>query len=202
MVYTGPFDEDYFEGWLITPTGRPQGYTDYSSVQSWMDEVANDIETELGSLTGLDILEGGCAYGYLVDLLTQKGGNVTGLDISNFAITKAQTLFPSLTFVEGDVLSLPFSNNSFDIVIGIGVLECLGDNAGMETALQEAKRVLKPQRQLYGLSSTIGPPEHYLQRTPAEMQTLVDSIGWGNRTVTITNVRGIGLGYDVRLVVK
>ncbi len=88
------------------------------------------------------------------------------------------------------------------MVVGVGVLECLADNAAMEAALREAKRVLKPRGALYGLASTIGPPEHYLQFTPAEMQTLIDIIGWGARTATITNVRGQHLGYDVRLVVE
>ncbi|MEE9569324.1 MAG: class I SAM-dependent methyltransferase [Candidatus Binatia bacterium] len=199
MPFSGPFDQDYFESGVATGPG----YTYYPRVASWMDEVAADIEAEIGPLAGLDVLEVGCAYGILADLLSALGANVTGLDISTWAISQAQSRYPSLTFVEGDVLSLPFPRNSFDVVIGIGVLECLADNAAMEVALREAKRVLKPQGALYGLASTIGPPEWYLQRTPAEMLILVESIGWGgNRTVTVTNVRGQSLGYDVRLVVE
>ncbi len=198
MVFTGPFDQSYFESSDI----NGPGYTYYPKVASWMDEVAADIETEIGPLNGLDVLEAGCAYGILSDLLAALGANVTGLDISSWAIGEAISRFPVPTFVEGDVLSLPFPNNSFDVVVGIGVLECMIDNATMAAALQEAKRVLKPQGKLYGLASTIGPPDHYLQLTPEEMQALVDSIGWGARMVTVTNVRGAGLGYDVRLVIK
>ncbi len=148
------------------------------------------------------MLEAGCAYGILADLLAALGANVTGLDISAWAIGEANARYPALTFVEGDVLSAPFPRNSFDVVVGVGVLECLADNAAVEAALREAKRVLKPRGALYGLASTVGPPEHYLQRTPEEMLTLVESIGWGSRTVTVTNVRGQHLGYDVRLVVR
>lgn len=200
MVFTGPFDQTYFESG--TADIADPGYTFYPNTVSWMPNVAADIEAEVGPLAGLNVLEVGCAYGILADLLADLGANVTGLDISTWAITQAQVRYPTMTFVEGDALALPFSNNSFDIVIGIGVLECLADNAAMEIALREAKRVLKPKGKLYGLASTIGPPQHYLQRTPAEMQTLVDNIGWGPRTVTTTDVRGLGLGYDVRLVVK
>lgn len=199
MVFTGPFDQAYFESGTADISNP--GYTYYPKVASWMPNVAADIEAEVGPISGLDVLEAGCAYGILTDLLAGLGANVTGFDISTWAISQAQAKYPSLTFVEGDVLAAPFSRNSFDIVVGVGVLECLQDNAEMEIALRESKRVLRPQGRLYGLASTIGPPEHYLQRTPAEMQTLVDSIGWGSRTVTTTNVRGIGLGYDVRLVV-
>lgn len=198
MPFTGPFDEIYFES---GHADDQPGYTYYPKVASWMPNVAADIEAEVGPLSGLDVLEVGCAYGILANLLAGLGANVTGLDISTWAIGEARTRYPSLTFVEGDVLALPFSNNSFDLVIGVGVLECLADDTAMEVALREAKRVLKPQGALYGLASTIGPPEYYLQRTPAEMQTLVESIGWGSRTVTVTNSRGQGVGYDVRLVV-
>ncbi len=200
MVFTGPFDQAYFESGTADPTDP--GYTSYPKVASWMPNVAADIGAEVGPLSGLTVLEIGCAYGILADLLASLGATVTGLDISTWAITQAQSRYPSLTFVIGDVLSLPFPNNSFDVVVGVGVLECMADNAAMEAALQEAKRVLKPQGSLYGLASTIGPPEHYLQLTPEEMQALVDSIGWGPRTVVVTNVRGQRLGYDVRLVVK
>ncbi len=198
MVYTGPWDRTYFESGVATGPG----YTSYPNVASWMPNVAADIEAEVGSLGGLDVLEAGCAYGILADLLADLGANVTGLDISSWAIGEAGTRYPALTFVEGDVLSTPFPTHSFDVVVGIGVLECMADNAAMEDALREAKRVLKPQGKLYGLASTIGPPQHYLQRTPAEMQTLVESIGWGARAVTTANVRGQRLGYDMRLVIK
>ncbi len=200
MVYTGPFDQAYFES--RTANLSDPGYTSYPKVASWMPAVAASVEAEVGPLNGLDVLEVGCAYGILADLMEALGAVVTGLDISNWAISQAGSLYPAVAFTEGDILSLPFPNNSFDVVIGVGVLECLTDNAAMEIALREAKRVLKPQGSLYGLASTIGPPEHYLQFTPAEMLTLVESIGWGSRTVTVTNVRGAGLGYDVRLVVK
>ncbi len=167
-----------------------------------MPNVAADIEAEVGPISGLDVLEAGCAYGILADLMEGLGAIVTGLDISNWAISQGGSLYPAVSFIEGDILSLPFPINSFDVVIGVGVLECMADNAAMEAALREAKRVLKPQGKLYGLASTIGPPEHYLQFTPEEMQTLVESIGWGARVVTVTNVRGAGLGYDVRLVIE
>ncbi len=198
MVFTGPFDQTYFES---TDINGP-GYTFYPKVASWMPNVAADVEAEVGPISGLDVLEAGCAYGILSDLLDGLGANVTGFDISTWAISQAQTRYPILTFVEGDVLSAPFPNNSFDVIVAVGVLECLTDNAAMEAALQEAKRVLKPQGSLYGLASTIGPPEHYLQLTPAEMETLINGISWGNRVVTVTNARGQGVGYDVRLVVE
>ncbi len=198
MVFTGPFDQTYFES---TDINGP-GYSSYAKVASWMPNVAADVEARIGPLSGKAVLEAGCAYGILADLLAALGANVTGLDISAWAIGEAGSRYPSLTFVEGDVLAAPFPLNSFDVVVGVGVLECMADDAAMEDALREAKRVLKPQGKLYGLASTIGPPEHYLQLTPAEMQTLIESIGWGSRTVTVTNVRGAGLGYDVRLVIE
>ncbi len=59
MVFTGPFDQTYFESGVATGPG----YTSYPKVASWMPNLAADIETEIGPLNGLDVLEAGCAYG-------------------------------------------------------------------------------------------------------------------------------------------
>ncbi len=126
MVFTGPFDQAYFESGTADPADP--GYSSYPKVASWMPNVAADIEAEVGPISSLDVLEAGCAYGILADLLAALGANVTGLAISAWAIGEAGSRYPALTFVEADVLSTPFPNNSFDVVVGIGVLECMADN--------------------------------------------------------------------------
>ena len=69
----------------------------------------------------IDILEVGCGFGYVAAEL-QKGlsekGNVTGMDISHTAITKAKTLFSDLEFITGDICSKKLKiNDKFDVVI-------------------------------------------------------------------------------------
>ncbi len=89
MVFTGPFDQAYFESGTADPADP--GYSSYPRVASWMPNVAADIEAEVGPLNGLDVLEAGCAYGILADLLAALGANVTGLDISAWAVGEAGT---------------------------------------------------------------------------------------------------------------
>ena len=92
------------------------------------------------------ILEGGCGTGAVARHLAKFDAScdVVGLDPSPRFIQKAKELsdgFPNLQFEEGDALSLPFENGSFDVVV---FHTCLCHVPGAESALAEAHRVLRP----------------------------------------------------------
>ncbi len=74
---------------------------------------------------------------------TQNVNSMTGVDLSNNAITLCQKnhQVPNLVFQSGDAKRLPFSDQSFDIVLN---LESSHHYPSMPTFLQEVKRVLKP----------------------------------------------------------
>ena len=68
------------------------------------------------------ILEGGCGTGAVARHLAKINSSceVVGLDPSPRFIQKAKELsdgFSNLRFEEGDALSLPFDNASFDVVV-------------------------------------------------------------------------------------
>jgi SAM-dependent methyltransferase len=69
---------------------------------------------------------------------------VVGVDYSAAAVKLAGRLHagvPGLRFVEGDAEALPFSDESFDIVINVESSHCYGN---MDAFLGEVRRVLRP----------------------------------------------------------
>ncbi|MGQ9462106.1 MAG: class I SAM-dependent methyltransferase [Candidatus Fervidibacter sp.] len=86
------------------------------------------------------ILDLGCGTGGSFSLL-RNFGVVVGLDNSRLALSHARKRgMKHLTL--GDALSLPFIDNSFDLVAILDVLEHLEDDC---QALKEIWRVLKPE---------------------------------------------------------
>lgn len=97
-------------------------------------------------LKGRDVLEVGCGRGggasYIMRSLTPK--SMTGIDIADKAIAfcKRSHVVEGLRFLHGDAESLPFDDNSFDVVVNIESSHCYGD---MERFLSEVCRVLRPK---------------------------------------------------------
>lgn len=86
------------------------------------------------------ILDLGCGTGGSLPLL-RNWGTVVGLDTSPFALKLAGRKGMKYA-VLGDAGNLPFTNDSFDLVAILDVLEHLGDDL---KALKEIWRVLKPK---------------------------------------------------------
>jgi len=91
------------------------------------------------------ILDLGCGNGSLSHELSKDGHRVCGIDQSHSGIQIAQTSFPSVEFVFGDVerdlASNPFEIEAFDIVVSTEVVEHLYQPSKL---IQNAFRLLKP----------------------------------------------------------
>lgn len=106
------------------------------------------IESYLSNLSGKHLLDYGCGRGEAsLRYLNRGGGRITGIDISKVfiddAIRKMQVAgIPKnqYDFRVMDAHKLEFEDESFDIVIGVGILHHLE----AEIALAEIHRVLKP----------------------------------------------------------
>jgi len=100
----------------------------------------------LSILKGKNVLDMGCGSGRFTIALAQLGAKmVTGIDLGKTGIMIGRKVSESLNlknikFLEGNVTSLPFENNSFDFVFSKGVLHHTGD---LEKGLDEYNRVLK-----------------------------------------------------------
>jgi SAM-dependent methyltransferase len=86
------------------------------SIESVIDSKAEDV----------DILEVGCGFGYVSSKLHKElsgNVNITGMDISPTAISKAKALFPSLEFIVGDIRSEYLNvGKKYDIVLMVEIL--------------------------------------------------------------------------------
>lgn len=88
------------------------------------------------------ILEAGCGTAQLVVALDANGYNCMGLDYAINALRKAREIVGPLRLVSGDLATLGISNDVFDAVISIGVVE--HQRSGPEVFLYEMGRILKP----------------------------------------------------------
>jgi len=104
-------------------------------------------ERELGSIRGRRVLEYGCGGGDFAFWLLSQGASVVGIDVSEFNIKRCQEKANIQNFDAGrcsfmvmDAHHLTFPDNSFDLVVGNGIIHHLE----LSLAMQEVARVLKP----------------------------------------------------------
>jgi arsenite methyltransferase len=93
---------------------------------------------DLGSGSGMD--------SFIAALKLGKIGSVTGLDMTDEQLQKAEGLskqynFENVSFRKGYIEKLPFDDNSFDVVISNGVINLCPDKAKV---FKEIARVLRP----------------------------------------------------------
>ena len=88
------------------------------------------------------MLEIGCGTGHWTAFFSQLGFQIVATDVSEPMLSEAKkkSIF-NTTFMEADVLQLPFSDDHFDQVAAVTSLEFCKD---IPQAFAEMKRVLKP----------------------------------------------------------
>src|SRR5258708_8772715 len=102
-----------------------------------------------GDVAGLRILEVACGRGGFVRQLAKAGACVTGCDFSSAALHAASTKVfapdgpPLAALVQGDAQSLPFADNSFDVVVSCETIEHLPQ---VQAPVAEMYRVTRPRR--------------------------------------------------------
>ncbi len=111
------------------------------------------VREHLGPVSGLRILEVACGRGGFVRELARAGAHVTGCDFSSAALRAAATKVfnsngrPALAvLVQGDAQSLPFADNSFDVVVSCETIEHLPQ---VQAAAAEMFRVSRPGGKLF-----------------------------------------------------
>jgi arsenite methyltransferase len=140
---------------FIFPTGRgwaedldypPELRTVPETAVESFAGVANPFS--LGRLAGGErVLDLGCGAGtdsLVAAQMVGSSGNVTGIDMTPAMLAKARRAADELgvsnaEFVEGEVESLPFPDESFDVVISNGVIDLVPDK---DAVYSEIYRVL------------------------------------------------------------
>lgn len=119
----------------------PEAIESFAGVGYFFDYAAikeGDKVLDLGSGSGMD--------SFLAALKTGESGSVTGVDMTDEQLEKAERLrlqygFPRNNFYKAYIEDLPFADSSFDVVISNGVINLCPDKAKV---FKEISRVLKP----------------------------------------------------------
>ena len=110
----------------------------------------------LGVPEGSKVLDVGCGNGKTVGALLEMGMDVTGLDFSPSAIDQCVKAFGvKAKFTISNCEKMPFSNDTFDAVTAVHVLEHL-DVIQLADTVSEMRRVLKPGGMIFVRSFAIG----------------------------------------------
>ncbi len=133
------YDHDYWDG------DRKFGYGGYRYDGRWR-KVADSIAAHYNLKAGDRILDVGSGKGFLLYDLTQAvpGIEVKGIDISKYAIQNSKEEVRSF-LDEGNAISLPYRDKSFDLVISINALHNLYCYDVVK-ALKEIERVGKKNK--------------------------------------------------------
>ncbi|MGI8625059.1 MAG: methyltransferase domain-containing protein [Geodermatophilaceae bacterium] len=125
-------------------------WTDDKNVRSYaqMREYTAMADRIAADFPGGQVLDWGCAFGQMSDLLTARGVQVTAFDYDpDGAGVRALPYYPQITaHYSAEPVALPFDDRRFDAVLSSGVLEHVQKP---EKSLVELDRVLKPGGTLY-----------------------------------------------------
>jgi SAM-dependent methyltransferase len=91
--------------------------------------------------------------------------NVTAVGLEDAAFLEQD--FPGLTYIQADGLSLPFADNSFDLVVSFAVIEHVGDRQRQQAFVQELCRV--------GRSVYLTTPNRWY---PVEFHSILPLVHW------------------------
>jgi SAM-dependent methyltransferase len=100
----------------------------------------------IASLSGLRILEIGCAEGAFLRTLLHYGAQpelLTGIDIDPARLDRAAAAAPGVRLIEGDAAALPGQDSSYDLVCAFTLFSSVVDPAPRRRAASEALRVLR-----------------------------------------------------------
>lgn len=156
---------------------------EYGALYSRIDRVHEDTDNSAAVLDAIaghvlsgSVLDVGCGTGFTLGLLNKKLGASVALTGVDFQISDAtRAAWPQVTFVEQDILKLPFADASFDTVISTHTLEHILD---IRAAIAELRRVCAKRliivvpREREGLY-TFNPHFHFFPYTHSFLRMLI-----------------------------
>jgi 2-polyprenyl-3-methyl-5-hydroxy-6-metoxy-1,4-benzoquinol methylase len=142
--------------------GYNQGFQLVESTRVRMKRRADWIGAELSVTEDSSVLEIGCGTGEIAYWIAEKvPALVLGTDVCAPFITKAQSKYklPNLQYSDLDIESLNESENTYDAIIGNGILHHLYPT--LEESLSKFRKLLKPNGKLVFLEPNYYNPYVY-----------------------------------------
>ena len=126
-----------------------------SETDPWLKPLYEEVLDRLAIGTETALLDVGCGAGRFARMAADRGARISGIDITPAFVTIAARQTPEGDFRLGDLQSLPWTDDAFDVVTGFNTFFYAED---LGAALREARRVTRPGA---GLAMTaFGRPEN------------------------------------------
>lgn len=140
------------------------------------------------------ILDVGCGTGLMIKYLRSKKIDTYGCDISKIAVQMANKNNAKKVAFVASATALPFTNNSFDMVISISTIEHLTPKEAKQF-IKEVRRVLSPFGYIFLVTPNFATPIRLFQKekwfayndpthinffTPRSLQMLLKKTGFDN----------------------
>lgn len=116
------YPEEYYKSWGLKPNGSLPLHTIAMKRKTFIHKLS-EIEKYCSKGKVLDV---GCATGIFLEVAQQRGWNVWGCEISEWAAKKAKEKFGDVIF-QKDVCEVKFEKNFFDLITLFDVIEHLDD---------------------------------------------------------------------------
>ena len=133
-------------------------YKDHSDIS----EIKNIADFFIKNLKGKKILDVGCGPGRDAKYFSEKGLDITGIDLTKKFIEMASKNAPKARFIRMDMRKIDFSPNTFD-----GIWSCASflhlPKSEAKSTLREFRRILKPRALLY-ISIKEGDKEKFVKK--------------------------------------
>lgn len=134
---------------------------------------------------GKTLLELGSSLGYFSRIFKDRGFSVTGSDISNYIVTKANTIQKDVNFLRIDIEKDIKLDKKFDFIVAFEVLEHLKNP---EKALLNIKKLLKKKGTLifstpFPTKRSLKDPTHINIHKPLWWKNVGKKVGYSNTKV-------------------
>lgn len=124
------------------PWDRDYKNTEFSPIYEPLWEM---LQSFLDSVPANTVLDFGCGDGTYACRIAERGCSVTGIDVSEAAVTKAKSRrCLQCSFLRHYSIPPDLHSNSFDVVVMLNSLHCLM-NEQRQDVLGQVQRVLKPR---------------------------------------------------------
>lgn len=140
-----PHEQQFFKNYVLQDEAKSKGEIEKVCEADYFSLSVPDTLDALGLKKGgnnIRILDAGCGYGTYSSELRARGYNVVGCDLSIESLKIHLSFYPEAinSLICCDLLSLPFENESFDLVFCAGVLHHFKNPF---KAISELRRVSK-----------------------------------------------------------
>lgn len=180
------YKKEYFQG-----DKKSCGYFDYSrDKQIILKNMMNYFNIVSSYKKNGNLLDIGCAYGYFVELATNKGYVSYGIDPSDYAIKEARKRLSTKKVFKAKISDLKVKKGFFDVVTMFDVFEHLHSP---KADLKKIKSMLKPDgllvietgdtgstwAKIFGKRWTFfNPPQHVYYYNKENIRYILEQIGY------------------------